>query len=91
MTEKSLFFVFWGDHDHSETNRGARIVTGLARTDAILSILRTKGSPLSPTEIVSSLNGSGRSDDRRSVTATLDYLLKQKQILRPTKGQYLAV
>jgi hypothetical protein len=66
-------------------------LTSLARTEAILSILRTKGSPLSPTEIVSSLTAAGRTDDRRSVTATLDYLLKQKQVLRPTKGQYLAV
>jgi hypothetical protein len=63
----------------------------LARTEAILSVLRAKGSPLSPTEIVASLNAAGRSDDRRSVTATLDYLLKQRQVLRPSKGNYLAV
>ena len=37
-------------------------LTSLARTEAILSILRTKGSPLSPTEIVSSLTAAGRTD-----------------------------
>jgi len=37
------------------------------------------------------LNGVGRSVDRRSVTATLDYLLKQKQMLRLTNGQSLVL
>jgi hypothetical protein len=66
-------------------------LTSLPRTEAILRILRAKGSPLSLTEIVASLSAAGRSDDRRLVTATLDYLLKQKHVLRPSRGRYLAV
>ena len=63
----------------------------LPRTDAILQVLHSAGAMLSPTEIMSHLNSAGRDDDRRSVTATLNYLLNQDLVLRPAKGLYLAV
>ncbi len=66
-------------------------LASLTRTDAIVQVLHSAGAMLSPTEIVSRLNSAGRQDDRRSVTATLNYLLQQKVVLRPSKGLYLAV
>ena len=66
-------------------------LAALPRTEAIVNVLRSAKSPLTPTEITSRLVHAGRNDDRRSVTATLDYLMKQEQVLRPAKGRYLAV
>ena len=61
------------------------------RSEAILSDLHAKGAPLSPAKVTASLSAVGRSDDRRTVTATLDCLLKQRHVLRPARGRYLAV
>jgi len=66
-------------------------LASLSRTDAIVQVLHSAGAMLSPTEIVLRLNSAGRQDDRRSVTATLNYLLEKKVVLRPSKGLYLAV
>jgi hypothetical protein len=63
----------------------------MARTEAILTILRQSTTTLSPTEVLQALRAAGRSEDLRSVTATLDYLLKAESVQRPSRGRYLAV
>ncbi len=62
----------------------------LARTAAILCILRSAGEILSPTEVLLRLNAAGRDDDRQVVTATLKYLLSQNLVRRPSRGHYFA-
>ena len=62
----------------------------LPRTDAILAVLRTTPGTLTPSEITTRLSAEGRNDSREAVTATLDYLLKQGLVLRPSRGRYLA-
>jgi hypothetical protein len=63
----------------------------LARTDAILAVLRSAGEVLSPTEVLLRLNAAGRDDDRQVVTATLKYLLSRNLVRRPSRGHYFAV
>jgi hypothetical protein len=62
----------------------------LARTDAILTVLRSANGTLSPTEILSSLHAAERTDGLRAVTATLHYLLGQGRIEKAGRGRYLA-
>ncbi|NNN08218.1 MAG: hypothetical protein HKL85_03370 [Acidimicrobiaceae bacterium] len=62
----------------------------LARTDAILTVLRSSGEILSPTEVLLRLNAAGRDDDRQVVTATLKYLLSRNLVRRPSRGHYFA-
>ena len=63
----------------------------LARTDAILAVLRSAGEVLSPTEVLLRLNAAGRDDDRQVVTATLKYLLSRNLVRRSSRGHYFAV
>jgi hypothetical protein len=63
----------------------------LARTDAILAVLRTAGEILSPTEVLLRLKDAGRDDDdRQVVTSSLKYLLGRNLVCRPTRGHYFA-
>ena len=66
-------------------------IDALRRTDAILSVLRSSGGSLSPTEIVTLLHAAGRDDDRVIVTATLGYLVAQNRVRKPERAPYLAV
>lgn len=61
----------------------------MSRTDAIVTVLRKAGGTMSPTDIVNALQAAGRSDDLRSVTATLSYLMKNDSVQRPSPGRYL--
>ena len=61
-----------------------------ARTDAIVAVLRGAEGTLSPSEILERLHAAGRSDELRSVTATLDHLLRKSAVQRPAHGRYLA-
>lgn len=61
-----------------------------SRTDAIVAVLARGAAPMSPSEVADALNDSGRSDDLRSVTATLTHLLKSKRVIRQGRGRYLA-
>lgn len=63
----------------------------MARTDAIVDVLRTAGKGLGPTEILSELKASGRDDKLRDVTATLDYLCGKKRVERVKRGSYVAL
>jgi hypothetical protein len=54
----------------------------LARTDAIVEVLRQADRHLRPVEILNALNQSGRNDELRSVTATLDHLVKGERVRR---------
>ncbi|WP_334144243.1 hypothetical protein [Rhabdothermincola sp.] len=65
-------------------------LTDMSRTDAILTVLRQASGTMSPTELLHALQASGRAEDLRSVTATLDYLLKADRVRRPERGHYLA-
>lgn len=62
----------------------------MSRTGALLAVLRQAAGTMSPTELVQALRAAGRSDELRSVTATLDYLLKSGSVERPSRGRYLA-
>lgn len=69
--------------------RGGDAAT-LPRTEAILTTLRGAEGTLSPSDILTHLLHSGRDDDLRAVTATLDYLVKRGRVQRPVRGRYLA-
>jgi hypothetical protein len=45
---------------------------------------------MTPKEIESALLAAGRSDEYRSITATLNYLLQQGAVRRPERGRYIA-
>ena len=62
----------------------------MRRTDAILTVLRQASGTMSPSDLVSALHAGGRTDQMRSVTATLDHLLKAGSAQRPSPGRYLA-
>ncbi len=61
-----------------------------SRTDAIVAVLGRGAGPMSPSEVTDALNEAGRSDELRSVTATLAHLLKSKRVIREGRGRYLA-
>lgn len=61
-----------------------------SRTDAIVAVLSRGAGPMSPSEVTEALNGAGRTDELRSVTATLTHLLKGKRVIRQGRGRYLA-
>ncbi len=63
---------------------------GMARTDAILSVLHEADGSLSPSEVVRRLHVAGRNDQSRSVTATLAYLLQKGRIEKIGRGRYFA-
>jgi len=52
-------------------------LVGAARTEAIVTVLHKADGSLSPTELVERLHAAGRDDIFRSVTATLDHLIKR--------------
>lgn len=62
----------------------------MSRTEAILTVLRRASGTMSPTEVLAALHAAERDDELRSVTATLDYLLKSDSVRRPARGKYLA-
>jgi len=66
-------------------------VVAMSRSDAIVAVLRDSGLTLSPTEILGRLTASGRTEDLRLVTATLNYLLGRGAVTRPERGRYLVV
>ena len=66
-------------------------IAAVPRTDAILTTLRGAEGTLSPSEILTQLLASGRDDDLRRVTATLDYLVKAGQVVRPERGRYISL
>ena len=70
--------------------RGGDIAT-VPRTEALLTTLREVEGSLSPSEILTHLLASGRDDDLRRVTATLDYLVKAGQVARPERGRYISL
>lgn len=70
--------------------RGDGGLSEMPRTEAILTVLRQAAGTMSPKELLQSLESAGRTEDLRSVTATLDYLLKAESVQRPSRGRYLA-
>ena len=75
---------------HSSVATGDDIAA-VPRTEAILKTLRGAEGTLSPSEILAQLLASGRDDDLRRVTATLDYLAKTGQVVRPERGRYISL
>lgn len=67
-----------------------RGLPAMSRTDAILTVLRRASGTMSPTVVLMALQAVGRKEELRSVTATLDYLLKARSVQRPARGRYLA-
>ena len=66
-------------------------LAGLERTEAVLAVLHDGGAMLSPKEIEQRLEAGGRSDTYRTITATLDHLMKQNKVTRADRGHYLAL
>ena len=66
-------------------------LAGLERTEAILAVLRDGGTMLSPKEIEQRLDAGDRSDTYRTITATLDHLMKRNKVTRADRGHYLAL
>ncbi|MEI2638360.1 MAG: hypothetical protein V9F03_05105 [Microthrixaceae bacterium] len=62
-----------------------------SRTEAIVAVLVRGSEAMSPSQITAALNESGRSEELRSVTATLGHLLSTGRVIRPGRGRYLAV
>jgi len=62
----------------------------MGRAEAILTVLRSTSGTMTPKEIESALLAAGRSDEYRSITATLNYLLQQGAVRRPERGRYIA-
>ncbi len=61
-----------------------------SRTEAIVSVPSRGAGPMSPAEVTAALNDAGRTDELRSVTATLNHLLKSNRVIRQSRGRYLA-
>ncbi len=66
-------------------------IARVPRTEAIVTTLRGAEGTLSPSEILAHLLASGRDDDLRRVTATLDYLVKAGRVVRPERGRYISL
>lgn len=60
-----------------------------SRTDAIVAVLKRGAGPMSPAQVTAALNQAGRSDELRSVTATLTHLLRSNRVIRQGRGKYL--
>lgn len=60
-----------------------------SRTDAIVAVLSRGAGPMSPAEVTAALNDAGRADELRSVTATLNHLLKNSRVIRQGRGRYV--
>ena len=74
--------------------RGAEPTAELAElklTDAIVVVLREAGGSATPVEIRQRLAEAGVTVSNNKTTATLDYLLKQGRVMRPSRGRYVAV
>lgn len=76
--------------DALRSGGGIEDLATASRTDAIVAVLRGAEGTLSPSEILERLHAAGRSDELRSVTATLDHLVKKSAVHRPARGRYLA-
>jgi hypothetical protein len=65
-------------------------LVGAARTEAIVTVLHKADGSLSPPELVERLHAAGRDDIFRSVTATLDHLIKRGRVVKVGRGRYTA-
>lgn len=61
------------------------------QTDAILAVLHQTSGTLTPSEITSWMNEAGRSENLKTVSSLLSYLLKEGKVQRPSRGHYMAV
>jgi hypothetical protein len=81
------------EHELSLLQRGigaGRSLTECRLTDAVLLVLREAPGFLSPSEIRSRLEASGRVEALNKVTATLNHLVSQEKVRRQGRGRYLA-
>jgi hypothetical protein len=62
---------------------------GMSRTQAIVTVLREAGRPMSPSEIVTELNQRGRSDGPKVVSASLAHLQKQGKVRSESRGEWV--
>ncbi len=80
--------------DPVQPSRPAKVVAPSVapgrRTEAIVAVLRQRGGPMTPTEIVDALHAAGRNDELKSVTATLAHLMKADLITRQDRGLYVS-
>lgn len=65
----------------------ARWGDGRSRTDAVLESLDREPRPMTLADIVSALHNDGRSDESKSVAATLSYLKRQNKVVN-TDGRW---
>lgn len=61
----------------------------MSRTDAIISILKDRGEHMSISEVLTELQSAHDADVGYQVVAsTLNYLMKEGRVVRPTRGRY---
>jgi hypothetical protein len=65
------------------------LFAGMARTQAVVTVLREVGRPMSPSEIVTELNQRGRSDGPKVVSASLTHLQKQGKVRSESRGEWV--
>jgi hypothetical protein len=63
-------------------------LTAMARTDAIVELVRAASSPLSINEVKALLDDHGQDSDYQVVASTLNYLTQTNRLARPTRGRY---
>jgi chromosome segregation ATPase len=71
-----------------EADEGPRGVADMARTDAIVEVLRAADRPLSIADIRAQLTEHGRDGSYQVVASTLNYLASAGRITKPSRGRY---
>lgn len=76
----------------SDGRDGDRLdLSRMSKTDAILAVLRSAGSPLTIPEIVTALHDAGRPRETyNGVSVYLQGLLAEERVDRPSRGHYVA-
>jgi hypothetical protein len=82
---------------HTAATRGTVVVGAelrapgeLARTDAIMMVLRKAERPLNPSEVVEALHDLGRDDEYNAVSAALAHLARTDRAYSASRGQWRA-
>lgn len=76
------------DPAHSDTEQASMALSELSRTDAIVEILKAHDGHMSISEVVAALEPHDPGVKYGTVASTLNYLVKEGRVERPTRGRY---